>query len=195
MYNKLMSICNDDLKNAYDEIHKKLNALPRYTYLGNGEFSGVIPEGGGVYIIFEIGEKYGDYDRITRVGKAEKSLLSRLKQHFVKEDKDHSIFRKHVGRALLNKKGLPLKNWNKKGVKDSGTEKEVSEYLKKNATFCVIPLKDKNGICIMEKTLIGILAAFNLSYLAANGKAIQSGNWLGNHSVNQMIKASGLWNV
>ena len=195
MYNKLMSICNDNLKNAYDKIHRELNALPRYTYLGNGEFSGVIPEGGGVYIIFERGEEYGGYDRITRVGKAEKSLLSRLKQHFVKEDKDHSIFRKHVGRALLNKKGLTLENWNKKGVKDSGTEKEVSEYLKENATFYVIPLKDKNEICIMEKTLIGILAAFNLSYLAANGKAIQSGDWLGNHSVNQKIKDVGLWNA
>ena len=195
MYNKLMSICNDDLKNAYDEIHKKSNALPRYTYLGNGKFLGVIPEGGGVYIIFERGEKYGDYDRITRVGKAEKSLLSRLKQHFVKEDKDHSIFRKHVGRALLNKKGLTLENWNKKGVTDSGTENEVSEYLKENAAFCVIPLKDKNEIRILEKTLIGILSAFNLSYLAANGKAIQSGDWLGNYSVNQKIKASGLWNV
>lgn len=195
MYNKLIGICNDDLKIAYGEIHKELNALPRYTYLGNGEFSGVIPEGGGVYIIFERGEKYGDYDRITRVGKAEKSLLSRLKQHFLREDKDHSIFRKHVGRALLNKKGLTLDDWNKKGVTDSDTEKKVSEYLKENATFCVIPLKDKNEICILEKTLIGILAAFNLSYLAANGKAIQSGDWLGNYSVNQKIKDVGLWNV
>ena len=148
-----------------------------------------------MYIIFERGEKYGGYDRITRVGKAEKSLLSRLKQHFEKEDKDHSIFRKHVGRALLNKKGLPLDNWNKKGVTDSDTEKKVSEYLKENATFCVIPLEDKNEIRILEKTLIGILAAFNLSYLVANGKAIQSGDWLGNHSVNQKIKDVGLWNV
>lgn len=195
MYNKLIGICNDDLKKAYNEIHKELNALTRYTYRGDDTFSAVIPKGGGVYIIFEKGEKYGCYDRITRVGKAEKSLLSRLKQHFVREDKDHSIFRKHVGRALLNKKGLPLDDWNKKGVKVPVVEKEVSEYLKENATFCVIPLKDKNGICILEKTLIGILAAFNLSYLAVNGKAIQSGDWLGNHSVNQMIKASGLWNV
>lgn len=195
MYNKLMRICNDGLKKAYDKIHKELNALPRYTYLGNGEFFGVIPEGGGVYIIFERGEKYGCYDRITRVGKAEKSLLSRLEQHFLREDKDHSIFRKHVGRALLNKKGLPLDNWNKKGVTDSDTEKKVSEYLKENATFCVIPLEDKNEICILEKTLIGILAASNLSYLAANGKAIQSGDWLGNYSVSQKIKTSGLWNV
>ena len=195
MYNKLIGICNDGLKIAYGEIHKALTALPRFTYLGNGEFSGVIPEGGGVYIIFERGEKYGCYDRITRVGKAEKSLLSRLKQHFLKEDKDHSIFRKHVGRALLNKEGLTLDNWNKKGVTDSGTENEVSEYLKNNAAFCVIPLNDKNEIRILEKTLIGILAAFNLSYLVANGKAIQSGDWLGNYSVNQNIKASGLWNA
>lgn len=195
MYNELIGICNDDLKIAYDEIHKVLNDLPRYTYLGNGEFWSAIPKGGGVYIIFEKGEKYGCYDRITRVGKAEKSLLSRLKQHFVREDKDHSIFRKHVGRALLNKKGLPLDDWNKKGVKVPVVEKEVSEYLKENATFCVIPLADKNEICILEKTLIEVLAAFNRSYLAASGKTIQSDNWLGNYSVSQKIKTSGLWNV
>ena len=190
MYKKLIGICNNNLKSAYDEIHKELNALKRYTYLGND-----IPKGGGVYIIFEKGEKYGGYDRITRVGKAEKSLLSRLKQHFVREDKDHSIFRKHVGGALLNKKGSPLDDWNKKGVKVPVVEKEVSEYLKKNATFCVIPLADKEEIRILEKTLIEILAAFNRSYFAANGKAIQSDNWLGNYSVNQKIKSTGLWNV
>lgn len=195
MYNKLIGICNDGLKIAYNEIHKVLNALPRYTYLGNGTFSGAIPKGGGVYIIFERDGKYGCYDRITRVGKAEKSLLSRLKQHFVREDKDHSIFRKHVGRALLNKKGLPLDDWNKKGVKVPVVEKEVSKYLKENATFCVIPLADKNEICILEKTLIEVLAAFNRSYLAASGKTIQSDNWLGNYSVSQKIKTSGLWNV
>ena len=190
-----MSICNDDLKIAYNEIHRELNDLPRYTYRGDGEFLGAIPKGGGVYIIFEKGEKYGCYDRITRVGKAEKPLLSRLKQHFVREDKDYSIFRKHVGRALLNKKGLPLDDWNRKGVKVPVVEKEVSKYLKENATFCVIPLADKNEICILEKTLIEVLAAFNCSYLAASGKTIQSDNWLGNYSVSQKIKTSGLWNV
>ena len=195
MYNKLIGIYNYNLKIAYDEIHKELNALTRYTYLGNGTFSGVIPKGGGVYIIFEKGEKYGSYDRITRVGKAEKSLLSRLKQHFVREDKDHSIFRKHVGGALLNKEGLSLDDWNKKGVKDQGVEKEVSEYRKENVTFCVIPLADKEEIRILEKTLIEVLAAFNRSYLVANGKAIQSNNWLGNYSVNQKVKSTGLWNV
>ena len=195
MYNKLIGICNSDLKIAYDKIHEALNTLPRYTYRGNGEFSGEIPKGGGVYIIFEKGVKYGGYDRITRVGKAEKSLLARLQQHFVKEDKDHSIFRKHVGRALLNKKGLPLDDWNKKGVDVPDIEKKVSEYLKDNATFCVIPLADKNEICILEKTLIEVLAAFNRSYLVVNGKAIQSDNWLGNHSANQKIKSNGLWNV
>lgn len=46
MYNKLIGICNNDLKNAYDNIHKALNALTRYTYLGNDTFSGVIPKGG-----------------------------------------------------------------------------------------------------------------------------------------------------
>jgi len=30
-------------------------------------------------------------------------LCSRLKQHFAKENKDRSVFRKNIGRCILNK--------------------------------------------------------------------------------------------
>lgn len=53
-------------------------------------------------------------DRIVRLGThtGNNQLRSRLKQHFLTENKDRSIFRKNIGRALLNKRNdLFLKYW------------------------------------------------------------------------------------
>ncbi len=53
-----------------------------------------------------ITDEYGHgADRIVRVGTYTdpNQLRSRLKQHFVQENKDRSIFRKNIGRCLLNK--------------------------------------------------------------------------------------------
>ena len=44
-------------------------------------------------------------DRIVRIGthRGDNNLYNRLKEHFINENKDRSIFRKNIGRALLNK--------------------------------------------------------------------------------------------
>jgi hypothetical protein len=40
-----------------------------------------------------------------------------LKEHFVNENKDRSIFRKNIGRALLNKDNdYFIEQWNKKNL-------------------------------------------------------------------------------
>jgi len=59
----------------------------------------------GIYILFEKGELAHNTDRIVRIGTHTgiNQLRSRLKQHFIVENKDRSIFRKNIGRALLNK--------------------------------------------------------------------------------------------
>ncbi|WP_414530310.1 hypothetical protein [Nodularia chucula] len=61
----------------------------------------------GIYIIFELNEKAHGGDRIVRVGThtGNNQLRARIQQHFVQENKDRSIFRKNIGRALLNKDG------------------------------------------------------------------------------------------
>jgi hypothetical protein len=58
-----------------------------------------------VYVLFQAGEEAHGGERIVRVGTHtdRKQLRSRLKQHFLQENKDRSIFRKNIGRALLNK--------------------------------------------------------------------------------------------
>ena len=59
----------------------------------------------GVYILFEKNESGHNGDRIVRIGShtGNDNLVKRLEEHFLKENKDRSIFRKNIGRALLNK--------------------------------------------------------------------------------------------
>ena len=64
----------------------------------------------GIYVLYEVDELGHDADRIVRIGThtGEAQLPSRLQQHFMKENKDRSIFRKNIGRALLAKEGDPF---------------------------------------------------------------------------------------
>ena len=139
------------------EIHKIFNELLRHSFPFNKT---TIPKN-GIYIIFEKNEYAHGADRIVRIGThtGEKQLFSRLQQHFVKENKDRSIFRKNIGRALLNKENNPfLEQWNwdlttkeKKEkylpllnqAKQKEVENRVSEYIQTNLSFCVIPVEGK----------------------------------------------------
>jgi len=62
-----------------------------------------VPYRNGIYIMFQKGETYHDMDRIVRVGthRGQDRLRKRLKDHFLREDADSSIFRKNIGRTLL----------------------------------------------------------------------------------------------
>lgn len=64
----------------------------------------------GIYVLFEVGERAHGGDRIVRVGThtGQNQLPSRLKQHFLLENKDRSIFRKNIGRAILAKAEDPF---------------------------------------------------------------------------------------
>ena len=69
----------------------------------------------GIYILFERGERSHGGDRIVRIGThtGDDQLPSRIKQHFLMENKDRSIFRKNIGRSLLNReKSSFLEKWN-----------------------------------------------------------------------------------
>lgn len=192
-----------NLDNTVVEIHKYFNSLPLYTYKGNGQFSATPPNQGGIYIMFEKGEKIGDLNRIVRVGKAEQSLLTRLKQHFVNEDKDHSIFRKHIGRAWLHKEKLAnnvtyetdTNNWNKKGIKFPDIEEVVTQQLIDKFSFCCYTnFSTSEEISKLEQTLIEILSIYNRLYREKNKIDIFSQNWLGQYCTNEKVKTSGLWN-
>lgn len=191
------------MRNLYLELHKLLNEMSRFDFPFN-ELINQIPKN-GIYIIFEKGEKYQNYDRIVRVGThtGNNQLRSRLNQHFIKENKNRSIFRKNIGRCYLNKESHSyLKLWElditSKAEKDKNLksldlsfekqmEKKISDYIQSNLSFCVFQVDSKDERLFWESKIISTLAK------ATDVKP--SKNWLGNYSPKEKIKASGLWQV
>ena len=89
----------------------------------------------GVYVLFEKNEKAHETDRIVRIGThtRDNRLFKRLREHFIKENKDRSIFRKNIGRAILNKKNddfLEQWNWNLSTIDKKDKSLLLSTYLK-----------------------------------------------------------------
>ncbi len=92
------------------ELHEVLSHLRPFTFPVAAE---QIPRN-GVYVLYEQGELGHGGNRIVRVGThtGANQLRSRLQQHFLQENKDRSIFRKNIGRALLNRDNDPfLEYW------------------------------------------------------------------------------------
>ena len=185
------------------ELHRISNQLKRYTFPFK-QFEKELPQN-GIYIIFEQGEKFYDFDRIVRVGThtGNNQLRSRLNQHFVKENKNRSIFRKNIGRCFLNKEQNPyLPLWEldttskfekEKFLRlldhefEKQMEKRISDYVQSNLSFCVFPVETKDERLTWESKIV--------STIAKSTNINQSGNWLGNHSPKDKIRKSGLWQV
>lgn len=159
----------------------------------------------GVYLLFETGEHRHDADRIVRVGThtGTNQLRSRLKQHFIQENKDRSIFRKSIGRCLLNRDKDPYASvWeldfttreaklNNGHLVDpayhSNIESRVSDYIQKHFSFCVLAIEDKPECLSLKSRLISTLSLCD--------ECAPSDQWLGMSSPHEKIRRSGLWQV
>jgi len=160
----------------------------------------------GIYLLFEKKEKGHGGDRIVRVGthRGDDNLFSRLREHFLVENKDRSIFRKNIGRALLAKDGDPfLEQWEKdltsrKGKaanagkvnvkKKEESEQRVTRYICNHFTFVIIrTVRGAKERLALEDRLISTIS------LCEECKA--STIWLGGHSPVDKIRESGMWNV
>lgn len=186
-----------------EELHLLFNQQRRFKFPFN-QFIEDIPQN-GIYIIFENGEKFNDLDRIVRVGThtGNLQLRSRLNQHFIKENKNRSIFRKNIGRCFLNKEKNPYINlweldYTSKADKERNLklldpdfenkiEKQISIYIQTNFSFCVFQVEKKEERLFWERKIV--------STLAKTSEIIPSENWLGNYSTKDKIKMSGLWQV
>ena len=182
-----------------EKIHEYTRGLERYTFPFNKD---KICKN-GVYILFEKNEFGHNGERIVRIGShtGNDNLIKRLEEHFYKENKDRSIFRKNIGRALLNKKNdRYLDVWDidftKSEVKkkygqfvdksyQENIEQEVSKYIRDNFTFSVIEILDKKERLNTEKNIINIISSCN--------ECSPSDNWLGRFSTIEKIKRSGMW--
>ncbi len=105
-------------------LHEQLEQLPTFQYPFNLD---VLPEN-GIYFFYEKGESWGHggtKPRVVRVGtRKDGNLRKRLAEHFLLDERkmsfdaskpaprERSIFRKNIGRALLNqRKDEYLKIW------------------------------------------------------------------------------------
>lgn len=183
------------------QLHDWANTLPLFSFPFDEH---VLPKN-GLYLLFQNGEEAHGARRIVRVGThtGAGQLRSRLRQHFLMENKDRSIFRKNIGRCLLNKAKDPfLKVWeidltpkqtrNLYGSKVDPTkkealEKEISHYLRSNFSFVVVEVGDRVQRLELESKLIATLSLCE--------ECQPSKDWLGCHSPLAKIRESGLWQV
>lgn len=183
------------------ELHSLFNGLDRYRFPFSKEN---IPLN-GIYILFESTEKAHDADRIVRVGThtGSNQLRSRLKQHFIDQNKDRSIFRKNIGRALLNKAKNPfLDKWELDLTtreaklkyahminfdEQAKIENQVSQYIQENFSFVAFEMNNKEERLLWESRIISTVSLCSVCK--------PSSKWLGKFSTKEKIKESGLWLV
>jgi len=189
------------MKNQCSALHDLVRIKVR---LGFPFDPGSIPAN-GIYLLFEKGEKGHGGDRIVRVGthRGDENLFSRLREHFLVENKDRSIFRKNIGRALLAKDDDPfLLQWeydltSRKGKsanagkvnprKKDATEQRVTRYIQDRFSFVIIPVgPGTKARLAFEERLISTIS------LCEECKA--SKGWLGHYSPVDRIRKSGMWN-
>ena len=173
----------------------------------------------GIYFFYERGEMWGHGDsmpRIVRVGTHRNSnFQSRIRDHYIPDTKmdfdaqkptphDRSIFRKNIGRAILNRDNSDyLRVWNidftttenrkrYSHLRDIGFEKnmeqEITRLLQENFSFRYIPVEneaERMGKTGLESRLIGTLSSCHMCHA--------SDNWLGQYSPVEKMKQSGLW--
>lgn len=190
-----------DANLASEQLHQIFNSLPRHSFPLNNS----LPSN-GIYILFEIGEKFIRLDRIVRIGThtGNGRFVERLKDHFEKEKQRNSIFRKHIGRCLLNKNNNPyITCWDLpfKKVEDKARNKDkvdlnyekkyelmITDYIRNNFSFVVIPnVNTEPDRLSFEASLISTIAQETVSF--------PSQNWLGKHHPDPIISNGKLWNI
>ncbi len=169
-------------------LHHLIQQLPAFRFPFD---SSKLPRN-GIYILLESGELAHETSRIVRIGThtGDNRLPSRLKEHFLKENKDRSVFRKNIGRAILQKANDPfLAQWNidlttrQARITNSGkidqarlktVEKQVTDYIQRNFRFVVFRVDDKEERLNLESSIISTVSLCD--------KCQPSDNWLGRHS-------------
>lgn len=176
----------------------------------------------GVYFFFEPNElrKDSETPRVVRVGThalkrgSKTTLWKRLRQHRGNirgarpggGNHRGSIFRLHVGSAILRREGLERKypTW---GVGSSAdgrvrqheypVEKMVSQHIR-SMPFLWLKVDDEPG----PESIRGYIERNSVALLSNYGKlgtprAIDppSNSWLGSYTWNEKIRESGLWNA
>lgn len=184
---------------------RELHLITRQLELHSFPFDPTLIPKNGIYILFENGEMAHDGNRIVRIGThtGDNQLRDRLAQHFLRENKDRSIFRKNIGRAILTRANDPfLSDWNldlttsaAKNLhaaridrpKQESTEQAVTTYMRAHLRFVTFEVGDKEKRLLWEARIISTVSRCD--------NCRPSSGWLGNFSPSKKIRESGLWQV
>ena len=176
----------------------------------------------GIYFFFEDGElrSKNNKGRVVRVGThavskgSQTTLWDRLRTHRGRLGGSHkdggnhrgSIFRLHIGTAILDRDGLKesFSTWGQGSTapryireKEHTIEQRVSHYIR-SMPFLYLKVDDEpskqSRRAYLERNAIALLS--NYQRLGTH-KAIDppSDNWLGFHCKHPAVRKSGLWNV
>lgn len=170
----------------------------------------------GVYFFFEDGEfrENGDM-RVVRVGthaliaNTRTTLWARLRQHKGTARGQHpgggdhrgSVFRLHVGTAIISREALDVPTWSVGSTasseiknQEAPIERLVSEYIR-SMPFLWVGVNGPPGPnskrLLIEKNAIALLSNYGRKVKVDS----TSLNWLGKYAWSDKIKISGLWNV
>lgn len=206
----------EDLDRFYKLMHELEDRVGGKRLLSDPYLSQVLPRR-GVYFFFEPGEyrEDGDTPRVVRVGThavsagSQTTLWNRLSQHRGRlrgggGNHRGSIFRRHVGTALLNR-GLADAaagaQWGSPRRPAEGALREaerrveamVSQYIR-SMPFLWVAVEDPPGKAshrkVIEANAIGLL-----SNLGREPVDPPSPGWLGRWADRPAVRESGLWNV
>lgn len=167
----------------------------------------------GVYFFYEAGERRADgRDRVVRVGThaltatSQATLWGRLRQHRGHVGGGHagggnhraSVFRRHVGAALIRREQLPsglLDSWLDRhgpqpgwAADEAQVEQEVSRHIGA-MPFLWLSVPDRADRDYLERNSIAVTSCLSA------GADPPSASWLGYHADREEICTSGLWNV
>jgi hypothetical protein len=181
------------------KLHELFRLLPVHRF----PFDTAALPRNGIYILFEKGEAGHGGNRIVRVGThtGNNQLPSRIKQHFLNEKKDRSIFRKNIGRCLLNRADDPfLEFWNLDltsraareehqhkvdFVRQKEIERQVTVFLQSHFWFVAFEVPEKAARLKLESKIISTVSLCD--------ECRPSPGWLGLSSPKSRIRDSGLW--
>lgn len=186
-FDKIITTPQSLIESIYSLLEKL--AIFDYSYESNN-----LPKN-GIYFFYEDGEKCEINgvvtDRIVRVGthQADDRFRDRIRNHY-RGNKNSSVFRTHVGSAIINRDeivNVNINEWMKHMTPtNKNIEELINEVFKEKFRFRCISVQSKDERLYMEERLIATLSRWNYP---------PSNRWLGHFAEREEIRSSGLWNV